>query len=137
MTNFILQNLGKMDSTRQHKYAKLILRDLADIFQHDYMNSFSPALVTLTGVEVSPDLGIATVYVSVLPSKEKERVIESIEHKKNHIRGELGKRIGKQARIVPDLRFFLDETEEKAAHMDDLFKDLDIPPEEENTHNQE
>ena len=126
-----------MDSTRQHKYSKLILRDLADIFQHDYRNSFSPALVTLTGVEVSADLGIATVYVSVLPSQEKERVIESIEHKKNHIRGELGKRIGKQARIVPDLRFFLDETEEKAAHMDDLFKDLDIPPEEENTHNQE
>lgn len=120
-----------MDTTRQHKYSKLILRDLADIFQRDFRDAFSPAFVTLTGVEISPDLGIASVYVSVLPSAEKERVIESIEHKKSHIRGELGKRIGKQARIVPDLRFFLDETEENASKMDTLFKDLDIPPEEE------
>jgi len=119
-----------MDSKRQHKYSKLILRDIAEIFQHDYRDSFSPAFVTLTGVEVSPDLSIASVYVSVLPSSEKERVIEAIENKKSHIRGELGRRIGKQARIVPDLRFFLDETEEKAAEMDDLFKDLKIPPEE-------
>ena len=119
-----------MDSTRQHKYSKLILRDLAEIFQRDYRDSFSPAFVTLTGVKVSPDLGVASVYVSVLPSNEKERVIESIEHKKSHIRGELGRRIGKQARIIPDLRFFLDETEENASKMDNLFNHLDIPPEE-------
>ncbi len=43
--------------------------------------------------------------------------MESLAHKKSHIRGELGKRIGKQASIVPDLRFFLDETEEQAAQM--------------------
>ena len=119
-----------MDSKRQHKYSKLILRDIAEIFQHDYRDSFSPAFVTLTGVEVSPDLSIASVYVSVLPSREKERVIAAIENKKSHIRGELGRRIGKQARIVPDLRFFLDETEEQVEQMDNLFKDLDIPPEE-------
>jgi ribosome-binding factor A len=120
-----------MDSKRQHKYAKLILRDLAEIFQHDFRDSFGPAFVTLTGVEVSPDLSIASVYISVLPSNEKERVMETLDHKKSHIRGELGRRIGKQARIVPDLRFFLDETEEYAAHMDELFRDLNIPPADE------
>lgn len=120
-----------MDSKRQHKYSKLILKDLAEIFQHDYRDSFNPAFVTLTGVEVSPDLGIASVYVSVLPISEKDRVMNSLEHKKSHIRGELGKRIGKQARIVPDLRFFIDETEEKAAKMDALFQNLYIPPAEE------
>lgn len=119
-----------MDTTRQHKYSKLILRDLAEIFQRDFRDSFGPAFVTLTGVEVSPDLSVASVYISVLPSAEKERVLESIEHKKSHIRGDLGRRIGKQARIVPNLRFFLDETEENAAKMDDLFKNLDIPPDE-------
>lgn len=119
-----------MDTTRQHKYSKLILRDLAEIFQRDFRDSFGPALVTLTSVEVSPDLSIASVYISVMPNAEKERVLESIEHKKSRIRGELGRRIGKQARIVPDLRFFLDETEENASKMDDLFKNLDIPPDE-------
>lgn len=119
-----------MDTKRQHKYSKLILKDLAEIFQHDYRDSFTPAFVTLTGVEISPDLGIASVHVSVMPNSEKERVMESLANKKSHIRGELGKRIGKQARIVPDLRFFLDETEEQAAQMDALFKDLHIPPAE-------
>lgn len=124
-----------MESKRQHRYSKLILRDIADIFQHDYRDSFTPAFVTITGAEVSPDLSIASIYVSVLPASEQERVLESIEHKKSHIRGELGKKIGKQARIVPDLRFFIDETEENAAKMDDLFKDLHIPPAAEDADN--
>ena len=124
-----------MDTKRQHKYSKLILRDLAEIFQHDYRDSFGRAFVTLTGVEVSPDLSIASVYISVLPNSEQDKVMETLGFKKSHIRGELGRRIGKQARIVPDLRFFLDETEEQAAKMDDLFKDLEIPPAEEQTDN--
>ena len=117
-----------MDTKRQHKYSKLILRDIAEIFQHDYRDSFGPAFVTLTGVEVSPDLSVASVYVSVLPNSEQEKVMDTLGKRKSHIRGELGRRIGKQARIVPDLRFFLDATEENAAHMDDLFKNLTIPP---------
>ena len=126
-----------MDTKRQHKYSKLILRDLAEIFQHDFRDSFGRAFVTLTGVEVSPDLSIASVYVSVLPNSEREKVMETLGYRKSHIRGELGRRIGKQARIVPDLRFFLDETEENAAHMDTLFRDLDIPPAEGSTENPE
>lgn len=122
-----------MDTKRQHKYSKLILRDLAEIFQHDYRDSFGRALVTLTGVEVSPDLSIASVYVSVLPNSEEEKVMATLGYRKSHIRGELGRRIGKQARIVPDLRFFLDETEENAVRMDALFKDLEIPPAEESS----
>ena len=126
-----------MDSQRQRKYARLIIRDLAAIFQHDYRDSFSPALVTLTDVEISPDLSIASVYVSVLPSSAQDKIMESIDHKKSHIRGELGKRIGKQARIVPDLRFFVDNTEEKASEMDSLFEDLHIPPAKEGDETEE
>jgi ribosome-binding factor A len=126
-----------MDTKRQHKYSKLILRDLAEIFQHDFRDSFGKAFVTLTGVEVSPDLSIASVYVSVLPNSEQEKVMETLGYRKGHIRGELGRRIGKQARIVPDLRFFLDETEGNAEQMDALFRDLDIPPAAESTENPE
>ena len=126
-----------METKRQHKYSKLILRDLADIFQHDYRDSFTPAFVTLTGVEVSPDLSIASVYISVLPSNENDRVMDTLDHRKSHIRGELGRRIGKQARIVPDLRFFLDKTEEKAEHIEAIFKDLHIPPAKDESEEQE
>lgn len=120
-----------MESKRQHKFSRLILRDLADIFEHDYRNGFGEAFVTLTGVEMSPDLGIASVYVSVLPNSLHKQVMESIENKKSRIRGELGKKIGKQVRIIPELRFFADETEENAAHIESIFRNLEIPPEEE------
>lgn len=126
-----------MNSQRQHKYSKLILRDLAEIFQRDFRDSFGSAFVTLTGVQVSPDLAIASVYVSVLPSSSKEEVLAEIEYKKSKIRGALGRRIGKQARIVPDLRFFLDETQENAAQMDEMFKGLVIPPAEKETDSSE
>ncbi|MEN8248063.1 MAG: 30S ribosome-binding factor RbfA [Bacteroidota bacterium] len=126
-----------METKRQHKFSKLILKDLADIFEHDYRNGFGEAFVTLTGVEISPDLSMASVYVSVLPMSLNESVMETLEYKKSHIRGELGRKIGKQVRIVPDLRFFLDETEERAAHMDELFRNLDIPQEEESDENNE
>ncbi len=126
-----------MNSQRQHKYSKLILRDLAEIFQRDFRDSFGSAFVTLTGVQVSPDLAIASVYVSVLPSSSKEEVLAEIENKKSKIRGALGRRIGKQARIVPDLRFFLDETQENAAQMDEMFKGLVIPPAEKETDSSE
>lgn len=126
-----------MDSKRQHKFSRLILKDLAEIFQHSYRDSFNPAFVTLTDVEISPDLSVASVYVSVLPTDEKDRVMNSLENKKSHIRGELGRRIGKQARIVPDLRFFHDETEENAAQIDALFQNLHIPPAEEEPESEE
>ena len=128
ISTFNLLKSPIMDTKRQHKYSKLILRDLAEIFQRDYRDSFGKAFVTLTGVEVSPDLSIASVYVSVLPNSEQEKVMDTLAHRKSHIRGELGRRIGKQARIVPDLRFFLDETEGQAAQMDTLFEGLVIPP---------
>jgi ribosome-binding factor A len=131
MTTFNSLKSLVMDTKRQHKYSKLILRDLAEIFQHDLRDSFGSVLVTLTGVEVSPDLSVASVYVSVLPNSAREQVMEILDNRKSHVRGELGRRIGKQARIVPDLRFFLDETGEQASKMDDLFSGLSIPPSEE------
>ncbi|MCB0496631.1 MAG: 30S ribosome-binding factor RbfA [Cyclobacteriaceae bacterium] len=120
-----------METKRQHKYAKQLLKDLADIFQRDMQGSFKNAFVTLTDVEISPDLAIASIYVSVLPVQNGEAVMEVIGHNSKRIRGTLGRLIGKQARIVPELRFFLDQTEENASKMDALINSLDIPEEEE------
>lgn len=119
-----------MESKRQHKYSKQILKDLASIFQRDMQGSFKDAFVTLTDVEISPDLAIASIYVSVLPVDQGENVMEVIDHNVKRIRGALGRAIGKQARIVPELRFFLDQTEERAQKMDSLIDSLDIPEED-------
>ncbi len=116
-----------MESQRQHKYSKQILKDLAQIFQRNIQDSFYGAFVTLKEVKISPDLAIASIYVSVLPAAKGEEIMLIIDQNNKRIRGILGKIIGKQARIVPHLRFFLDNTEEEASKMDSLLEDLGIP----------
>jgi len=116
-----------MESQRQHKYSKQILKDLAQIFQRNIQDSFYGAFVTLKEVKISPDLAIASIYVSVLPVSKADEVMSIIDQNNKRIRGILGKIIGKQARIVPHLRFFLDNTEEEASKMDSLFENLYIP----------
>lgn len=120
-----------METQRQHKYSKQILKDLANIFQRNIQDNLKGAFVTLKEVKISPDLAIATVYVSVLPIEKGEEVMAIIEYNNKRIRGLLGNAIGKQARVVPALRFFLDNTEERASKMDSIIDNLDIPEEQE------
>lgn len=119
-----------MDSQRQHKYSRLIQKDIAEIFQRNYSHSFGGAFITITDVEITPDLSIARVYVSVLAASDKQAVVDKIQDMKSAIRGELGRKIGKQVRIVPDLMFFLDETEDRAERIEKIIGDLDIKPEQ-------
>ncbi|XOV92648.1 MAG: 30S ribosome-binding factor RbfA [Bacteroidota bacterium] len=122
-----------MDSKRQHKFSRQILKDLSEVFQKDPRHFFGHSLVTITEVEVSPDLALAKVFLSVFPVKDVEEVFFSIEHKKGEIRKLLGNKIGKRVRIVPELAFFHDDTEEKASKIDQLIDKLDIPPADENS----
>ncbi|MTI41286.1 ribosome-binding factor A [Fulvivirga lutimaris] len=119
------------ESTRQLKYAKLIQKDLSDIFQRDKMGVLAGAFITIADVKMTPDLSIATVYLSMLMVKDKEALLDKINEHKNEIRRDLGNKIGKQVRIVPDLRFFIDEVEESASKIDNLIDSLDIPPADE------
>lgn len=120
-----------MESKRQVKFGKQIQKDLAEIFQKDAVHYFGSTLGTITEVSISPDLGLARVYISVLPIKEATKVFEQLDRLKPEIRLKLGKKIGSRARIVPELVFFHDDTEEKASKMDRIIDGLDIPPEEE------
>lgn len=118
-----------MESKRQHRFSKQIQKDLSEILQKDALHFYGSRLVTVTEVSMSPDLGLARVYISVLPNADQTIVLESMDAKKSEIRGKLGRKIGKQVRIVPELAFFGDDTNEKASHMDRLIDSLDIPPE--------
>lgn len=115
-------------STRQQKYAKLIQKELSDVFQRDRRGILEHAFITIADVRVSPDLSVARVYISMLLEKDKEKILERINTRKREIRRELGEKIGKQVRIIPELVFFIDEVEEKAQRLDDLIKNLNIPP---------
>lgn len=117
-----------MESKRQQKFARLIQKDLADIFQKEVKDIFGKNFVTITSVRVTPDLGIAYVYMSILMANDKQAVVDIAEDHNKMIRQALARKIKNQVRAIPELRFFLDDTSDYVAKMDDLFDSLDIPP---------
>ncbi len=117
-----------MSTQRQQKFSRLIQKELGAIFQQDVKSIFGGAFITVSGVNMSPDLGIATVYLSLTLSKKPQLVLESIKDQSRQIRQQLGTKIRNQVRIVPQLRFFLDETLLEAEKMDQLLNSLNIPP---------
>ena len=123
------------ESTRQKKFSRLIQRDLGEIFQRDSKHLLGSLFITVTRVRMSPDLGTADVFLSLFMTPEKEEAMGKINDRKKDIRLLLGKRIGKQVRIVPELKFHLDEGGEHAAHIENILAGLDIPPEKPNDEN--
>lgn len=120
-----------MGSTRQQKYSRLIQKELGEIFQKESRSLVGNAMVTVTRVMMSPDLGLAKVYLSFLLADSKA-LFEKINDSKKAIRRNLGNRIGKSVRVVPEIAFFLDDSSAYAQHMDKIISGLDIPepPEE-------
>lgn len=117
-------------STRQQKFSRLIQKDLGEIFQRDMSNAFGKAFITVTDVEMSPDLGLAKIYLSLMLSENPKQTMENIQLKKSEIRKHLGNRIGKQVRIVPELVFYLDDTLEQASRINSILSKIEIPPAE-------
>ena len=117
-----------MESKRQQQYAKLIRKDMGDLFNKIGRDIYGNNFVTVTEVKMTPDLSLAKIYVSVLAASDKQQVVARINQRKGELRGHLGRKIGKQVRIVPDIQFYLDDTLDTAEKMDKIFKDLHIPP---------
>lgn len=116
-----------MESKRQQKFSKLIQKDLSEIFQRDISDLLEGNFVTITVVRMSPDLGVAKVYCSILIAPDPKKIVKTLNENKSVIRNILGRRIKNQVRVIPDLIFFMDDTGEHAADMDKLISGLDIP----------
>jgi len=119
-----------MESKRQQQFAKMIQRDLGEIFQQDAKHIFGKKFITVTQVRMTPDLGMARVYLSFLMVNDKEEALSEIEDYNKSIRNMLAQRIGKTVRVVPELEFFLDDSAEYAEKIERLLDGLDIPPED-------
>jgi len=124
-----------MDSKRQQKYARLIQKELGELFQRDSKSLFEGAFIAVTNVRISPDMGVAKVFLSFLLAKDKPALLEKVEEHKKQIRKMLGDKIKNQARIIPELHFYIDDNVDYAAKIDDLFSKIDIPPSDEDKDN--
>lgn len=111
-----------MDSLRQNKVNSLLQKEVAGILQEEGRRLLPGGLITVTGVRVSPDLGVAKVYVSLFPVKDKAGALERIREDAHHLRGALGRRVGRQMRVIPELIFHLDDSLDRQEEIDRLLK---------------
>ena len=116
------RRIMEQESTRQQKVGKQLQKDIAEIIQQQGMAMYGGAMVSVTAVRMSPDLGLARVHLSIFPSAKAPDVMKVIEQQSRTIRGELGKRTAKQLRVVPELMFFVDDSLDYVARIDELLK---------------
>jgi ribosome-binding factor A len=119
--DIIQSKIEVMQETRQNKIARLLQKELSVIFQ-EQTRSLHGVMVSVTRVKISPDLSICTAYLSIFPSEKSEELIKNITKNEKQIRYELGTRVRYQLRIIPELRFFIDDSLDYIERIDELLK---------------
>ena len=108
-----------MDTTRQQKINRLIQKELSEIFQKQ-TQMMRGVLVSVSTVRVSPDLGIAKIYLSIFPSDQAQELLKNIKTNLKTLRYDLGQKVGKQLRVIPELSFYLDDSLDYLENIDRL-----------------
>ncbi|MCI6617477.1 MAG: 30S ribosome-binding factor RbfA [Prevotella sp.] len=110
-----------MQETRQNRIARLLQKELSTIFQSQ-TRAMHGVIISVTRVRISPDLSICTAYLSIFPSEKADTLLQNITANEKSIRYELGTRVHNQLRIIPELRFFIDDSLDYIDRIDQLLK---------------
>jgi ribosome-binding factor A len=113
-----------MDSTRQQKIGRMMQKEISELFQLEGKNYYGNAFVTVTGVRVTPDLGVAYVRLSLFKEKDAQKIIDSMNLHMHDIRRKLGNRIRNQVRHIPELKFFNDDSLDYVDQMEKIFRQI-------------
>lgn len=111
-----------MESKRQQKIARLLQKELGEIMRIYASEHLHGYLITVTKVNISPDLSLARAYLSLFGPAKREDVFERIQNSTKEIRHQLALRTGKQMRIVPELAFYVDDSLDYIENIDNLLK---------------
>jgi len=112
------------ETKRQKQIGQLLQKELSDIFQRMGYNVIEGGMISISAVRITPDLLEARVYLSMFQIKDAAAMLERIKERGWEVRKELGLRVGKQLRRVPELTFFLDDTLDYVFRMEELFKKI-------------
>jgi ribosome-binding factor A len=107
-------------STRQNKISRLVQREMADILLKLNKAKFPGKLISVSVVRVTKDLGIARIYLSIFPSEFAEEILEELKAITKQIRGDLGRKVGKSLRVIPNLEFYIDDSLDYIENIDKL-----------------
>lgn len=110
-----------METTRQQKISRLIQKELGDIFQKQ-TQAMHGVLVSVSAVRISPDMSVCRTYLSVFPSERSQEIVDNVNNNVRELRYELGTRVRHQLRIIPELKFFIDDSLDYIEHIDELLK---------------
>jgi ribosome-binding factor A len=110
---------------RQKQIAEMIRRHFSIVLQDQGSYLFdSQPLVTVTAVRMTPDMGLAKIYLSVYNTDNKQGVILLMQEEKSRLKQSLGLRLRKHMRRIPDIDFYLDDTLDEMYRLNDLFDKL-------------
>ena len=116
-----IKKMNSMETTRQNKIARLLQKELSDIFLLQ-TKSMPGILISVSAVRISPDMSVARAYLSIFPSEKSEEIVKNINGNMKSIRFELGTRVRHQLRIIPELKFFVDDSLDYLERIDELLK---------------
>lgn len=116
------------ESQRQKRIASLLQRDLVEVLQGSATRGgMKGIIISVTKVNVTVDLSIAKVNLSIFPNDKAKAVLEGIKSNTSIIRHELAQRTRHQLRRMPQLQFFIDDSLEYIDNIDRSLKGLDNP----------
>ena len=118
---------------RSERMAEQVRRELADIVR-DEIKDPRLGFVSFTEVRMSRDLSHAVIYCSFYNTEKQDEAINVLNRAVGFIRKEIGRRI--RARIVPTLKFTIDESVTRGVAMDDLISEA-IKSDDKNSSNEE
>ncbi|MDE7462799.1 MAG: 30S ribosome-binding factor RbfA [Muribaculaceae bacterium] len=110
-----------MEGKRQAKIARLIQKELSEIFRR-YTSSMGGVLVSVSTVRVSPDLSIAKAYLSIFPPEKAQEILFNVQNQSKTVRYELAQAVKSVLRKCPDLQFYLDDSLDYIDHIDRLLE---------------
>jgi len=100
-----------METQRQKKIAGVIQKDIVDILQRAAIDGgLKGTLISVSKVNVTTDLSLAKIYISIFPVKGAQEILEGIKSNQPLIKHDLSQRTRNQLRRVPELLFFLDDS---------------------------
>jgi ribosome-binding factor A len=112
-----------MESTRQQKVSRMLQRELGEYFQQHAREFLPGKMITVTVVRISPDLGVAKVYLSIFPLNDKEDPLERIRAGASTIRNHVGRKIKNQVRSIPEFIYYLDDSLDYIDKIDNLLNE--------------
>lgn len=112
------------ESKRQKQIGQLLQKELSEIFQRMGFNIVDGGMISISSVKLTPDLLEARVYLSMFKIADSHEMVNRIKERMGEIKKDLGNRVGKQLRRIPEITLFLDDTLEYIFKMEELFKKI-------------